>query len=101
MARVPTVVSMDATPLNLDTIGLPYAHIPSYKQVEAMKNAVTRRTFGCARKLVVWHEWGKQSLVSDYGAPPDKVAVIPPGVDMEKWSSQRDAAHSGPVRLLF
>src|SRR5262249_15437597 len=29
MKRIPTIVSMDATPINFDSIGLPYNHIPS------------------------------------------------------------------------
>lgn len=103
MAEIPSIVSMDATPLNFDTIGSPYAHRPSaVRQVEAVKNALTRRTFQRARHLVVWHEWGKKSLVGDYGAPPDKVAVIPPGINLEKWNFPRDGApKSGRLRLLF
>jgi glycosyltransferase involved in cell wall biosynthesis len=101
MTKIPTVVSMDATPLNLDAIGSPYEHTPSrYRWVEALKHALTRRTFDRARELVVWHEWGKRSLVADYGAPAEKVAVIPPGIDLDDWPVHR-AALSGRVRLLF
>jgi glycosyltransferase involved in cell wall biosynthesis len=103
MREIPSVVSMDATPLNFDTIGSPYAHRPSaIRQIEAAKNALTRRTFDRARHLVVWHHWGKQSLMQDYGAPADKVSVIPPGIDLERWNFPRDGAPSGGrVRLLF
>src|ERR1700730_6929495 len=52
MASIPSVVSMDATPLNFDSIGGPYDHLPSgYRQVEAVKNALTRRHVQPARKL--------------------------------------------------
>jgi len=103
MASIPSVVSMDATPLNFDSIGGPYDHLPSvYRQVERLKNALTRRTFKQARKLITWHDWGKRSLVGDYGVNADKVAVIPPGIDLEKWRVARAAPQSsGPVRLLF
>jgi glycosyltransferase involved in cell wall biosynthesis len=103
MLAIPTVVSMDATPLNFDSISGPYAHKPSaIKQVESLKNALTRRGFSRARGLIVWHEWGKRSLVEDYGVPPEKVAVIPPGVDLERWNFPRNRASAlGPVRLLF
>jgi glycosyltransferase involved in cell wall biosynthesis len=103
MLEVPTIVSMDATPLNFDTIGGPYAHAPSrYGPVESLKNAAMRRAFTRARGLVIWHEWGKQSLVNDYGAPPDKVAVIPPGIDLERWNFPRHDFEAGRVvRLLF
>jgi glycosyltransferase involved in cell wall biosynthesis len=103
MIRIPTVVSMDATPLNFDTIGTEYHHRPSrVGGLEAAKNALTRRTFGSARRLVVWHQWGKKSLVNDYGAPPDKVEVIAPGIDLDRWNFPRAAADgSSRVRLLF
>jgi glycosyltransferase involved in cell wall biosynthesis len=103
MKRIPSVVSMDATPLNLDTLGSSYAHTPStIRQVESVKNALTRRTISRARRLVIWHDWGKESLVRDYGAPAAKVDVIPPGIDLEKWRFPRDAvAGVRRVRLLF
>ena len=103
MSTIPSVVSMDATPLNFDSIGGPYDHLPSgYSQVEALKNALTRRTFKRARKLITWHNWGKQSLVHDYRVEANKVAVIPPGIDLDRWGVAREAPrHAGPVRLLF
>jgi glycosyltransferase involved in cell wall biosynthesis len=103
MARIPTVVSMDATPINFDSIGVPYNHLPSvFQPVEALKNALNRRTFSCARKLITWHEWGKGSLLDDYGMDANKVEVVPPGIDMDRWSFPREAsAASGLIRLLF
>ena len=103
MANIPTVVSMDATPLNFDSIGSPYDHVPSNRHVEALKNALSRRTFNKARKLVSWHQWGKESLVRDYGVNADKVSVIPPGIDLDRWNFPREqnSGHTGRVRLLF
>jgi glycosyltransferase involved in cell wall biosynthesis len=70
--------------------------------VEALKNALNRRTFTHARKLITWHEWGKHSLIDDYGVNGDKVEVIPPGIDLERWNFPRPAiAGPGLVRLLF
>jgi glycosyltransferase involved in cell wall biosynthesis len=106
MKRVPTIVSMDATPINFDSIGAPYHHVPSkIEGLEALKTALNRRTFTGARRLVVWHQWGKQSLESDYGQPPDKIDVIPPGVELGSWTSVRPAPTGSrgdrPIRLLF
>jgi glycosyltransferase involved in cell wall biosynthesis len=102
MARIPTVVSMDATPLNFDSIGIPYDHRPSVLQpIEALKNALNRRTFNHAQRLITWHEWGKQSLVDHYGVNANKVDVIPPGIDMDRWNFHRPEPVPGPVRLLF
>lgn len=103
MRAIPSVVSMDATPRNIDHIGEPYDHKPSSSQrIESIKNALTKRTFDRARKLVVWNEWGKRSLVDDYGSAPGKVSVIPPGIDLTKWNFPRSAPDGPqPVRLLF
>ncbi len=102
MAHIPTVVSMDATPLNFDSIGNPYDHRPSsFAPMESLKNALNRGTFNRARRLVIWNEWGKNSLVKEYGVDANKVVVIPPGVDMDKWKSAREVEPQKPVRLLF
>lgn len=103
MATIPTVVSMDATPLNFDSIGVPYNHRPSVlRPVESLKNALNRRTFNRARRLITWHEWGKRSLVDDYSVDGDKVEVVPPGIDLERWKFPRSlASPDAPVRLLF
>ena len=102
MKKIPTVVSLDATPLNFDSIGTPYNHTPNeWRSVETLKNALNRRTFDRARKLISWNEWGKQSLLRDYGVSANKVEVIPPGIDLDRWHVPRGASRSGLVRLLF
>lgn len=103
MRRIPTVVSMDATPLNLDSVGRAYGHRPSgNRALEALKNALNRRTFRSAARLVTWCHWAKESLIRDYGVPSDKIAVIPPGVDLELWKFDREKRPvSRSARLLF
>lgn len=102
MGKLPTVVSMDSTPLDFDSIGTAYDHRPStLRPLESLKTSLNRRTFSRARRLIVWCDWSRDSLIEDYGADPSKVVVIPPGVDMKKWRPAGDAASAGPVRLLF
>jgi glycosyltransferase involved in cell wall biosynthesis len=102
MRKIPAVVSMDATPLNFDEVGGPYGHHPSpIAPVEKIKNALMRRTFNGARELVIWHQAGKRSLVDDYGVAAEKVTVIPPGIDMDRWRFTRPASAGGRARLLF
>jgi glycosyltransferase involved in cell wall biosynthesis len=103
MARIPSVVSMDATPLNFDSIGQPYNHNPSaYRYLETLKNRLTKRTFRGARKLITWHEWGKESLVREYQVDAEKVVVLPPGIDLDRWNFPRpNSPPAAPVRLLF
>ncbi len=103
MRRVPSVISLDATPLQYDALGAFYGHTPSGNaRVEALKKSLNIRAFNAARALVTWSEWAKDSLVQDYGIAPDKITVIPPGIDIALWDNrvgpQKDTS---VVRLLF
>ena len=42
----------------------------------------------------------RDSLVSDYGVAPDKIEVIPPGVDTARWKVT-DHGEDEPMRILF
>jgi glycosyltransferase involved in cell wall biosynthesis len=102
---VPIVVSLDATPLNYDTVGAYYGHT-SAGPLEALKLRANRRAFAHAAALIVWRAWAKDSLVNDYGVPAEKVFVISPGVDLAQWPrvtpEERLAASVGRLpRLLF
>lgn len=103
MRRVPSVISLDATPLQYDALGAFYGHRPSSNaRLEALKKRLNQRAFGAARHLVAWSEWAKDSLVADYGVPSQKVSVIPPGIDTELWHFERPPRKAGaPVNLLF
>lgn len=93
LRNVPTVVSLDATPINYDTVGKFYGHA-SGGRLESFKYRTNRRAFAHATALVCWCQWAKDSLVRDYGVPEDKVTVIPPGVDLAQWPR-----HTGDSRL--
>lgn len=104
MRRLPSVVSLDATPLQYDRLGAFYGHAPSGSApLEAFKKRLNERAFGAARHLVTWSDWTKQSLVADYGVAADKVSVIPPGIDTAQlWRFDRRPRPAGaPVNLLF
>ena len=102
MRRVPSVVSLDATPLQYDALGAFYGHTPSSNvQLENLKKRLNQRAFGAARRLVTWSQWAKESLVSDYGVSAEKIVVIPPGIDTHRWNFQRPRVLNGPVNLLF
>ena len=102
MRRVPSVISLDATPLQYDSLGAFYGHTPSANpRLEALKKRLNQRAFGAARHLVAWSEWAKNSLVTDYGVAPEKISVIPPGIDTARWRGERPVRASGPVNLLF
>jgi len=102
LRRFPSVVSLDATPLQYDSLGESYAHEVGSPRVERLKLALNRRCYAAASHLVTWSEWARDGLVADYGVPASKVTVIPPGVDVDLWTRPADAQRDpGPVGVLF
>lgn len=101
MRSVPTVVSLDATPLLFDREGEAYGHHRGPELVERMKHRFNVRAFVGAARLVTWCRWAAYSLVSDYGIPADKVSVIPPGVDLDLFRPSLLPKRSARLRVLF
>jgi glycosyltransferase involved in cell wall biosynthesis len=104
MSRVPTVLSLDATPANFDAVGAPYGHRPGVPLIEALKRNAHRRVVARAAAYTTWSEWAKQSLVSEYGAEPSRVEVLHPGANLRLFDfgrQHRAAATGRPMRLLF
>jgi glycosyltransferase involved in cell wall biosynthesis len=100
MRRIPTVVSLDATPVNFDSQGAAYGHRSRAGTLEALKRVVNRRALSRADHLVTWCAWARDSLVADYGMPPERISVIHPGVDQALFRPA-DGRRPGPPRLLF
>jgi glycosyltransferase involved in cell wall biosynthesis len=103
VGRTPSVVSLDATPLQYDELGRHYGHATGREPVERAKRRLHRASFDAADRLVAWSEWTKQGLVDDYGVAADKIEVIAPGVDYARWAAEgrADQRATGPVRILF
>ncbi len=101
MRQVPTIVSIDATPLQYDSLGSFYAHATGWTFVEGLKKQANQRAFRAAKHMVSWSQWAKDSLVADYGVPAEKVTVIPPGIDLSRWSFERPSRVGDEVRFLF
>lgn len=102
LRRLPSVVSIDATPLQIDALGAQYAHARSGRTTEALKLRMNRRAFDRAAHVVSWSEWSKQSLVEEYGVPASKVTVLAPGVDVEKWTpTSPRRPDTSTFRVLF
>jgi glycosyltransferase involved in cell wall biosynthesis len=103
MAKVPTVVSLDATPIQYDELGSHYDHHPGHGRVEALKYRANRRCLHRAVHVVTWSEWAKRGVVDGYGVAPELVTVIPPGVTPSLW--YRPVAdvdeEQRSVRILF
>jgi glycosyltransferase involved in cell wall biosynthesis len=101
MRKYPTVVSLDATPINFDAVGAAYGHNRQADVVEAGKKAVTRRALQRADAIVTWSRWAGASVVRDYGIEVDRVHPIAPGVDLRRLRPGEGARDEGPVRFLF
>ncbi len=108
MQSIPTVISLDATPINFDSMGAHYGHRPAGNgPIDRQKYRLNQDAFHAASGLVTWSEWAKRSLVKDYGVDGSKVRVLPPGASplfFDIGAARDQAAGSGPgerVQLLF
>jgi glycosyltransferase involved in cell wall biosynthesis len=101
--KIPTLLSLDATPRNYDELALWYGHRVQNAAIERAKLLVHRAIMRRARKLTTWSEWAKGSLVRDYGIDAGAVTVIAPGTTLSNFPdpNARGARHPGPMRILF
>ena len=100
--KIPSVVSLDATPRQYDSLGEFYAHEPGPVWLEQRKWELNRDLFRDAYHIVSWSKWAKQGLIDEYEVPSAKVTVIPPGVTVNEWiRPEPRQPHNGPVRILF
>jgi glycosyltransferase involved in cell wall biosynthesis len=101
MREVPTVVSLDATPLNFDTMSTAYGHRRQTALLEHTKLWMNRRALSGAAAIVTWSEWAAGSVINDYRVPADRVHPIYPGVDIGRFRPTDKNAHGGPLRVIF
>jgi len=103
MRRIPTLLSLDATPRNLDELGPSYAHDVGRAPVEKLKLLAHRAVMRSAGWFTTWSEWTKASLVRDYGVTDDKVTVIHPGTVLGNYPppSERTVRQGRPLQVLF
>src|ERR1700737_1719052 len=103
MDSVPTIVSMEATPVNFAQQGQAYGTHRNRQLVESLKSRLNQRPFSHAAALVTWCRWAAASLVNDYGVDESRIRVIPPGVDVDLFQVRERPPEEvrGPVRILF
>jgi glycosyltransferase involved in cell wall biosynthesis len=107
--QIPTVISLDATPINYDSVGEHYGHRPAGDGfVERQKYRLNQSAFAAAARLVTWSEWTRRSLVNDYGIPVEKVDVLAPGaapdyfaIGAARAAMTDQPVPAAPVRILF
>ena len=101
MRRIPTVISVDATPENFSEVAAAYDHPVGSRATEAAKRAVVRRALRAARVVVPWSDWARRSLIDDYGVDPGRIELIPAGTDLARFAPAPGAREPGPPRVLF
>lgn len=102
MLRTPTILMTDVTPAQYDRLAGPYDHdVNTYPLVRTTKHLANVLNFRLARAIVPWSSWAAKSLQSEYGVPSERVHIIPPGVDTDRWRPARGTRPDGPVKLLF
>jgi glycosyltransferase involved in cell wall biosynthesis len=101
MQRIPSMVSLDATPLQYDRLGQFYDHAIAPAWLERWKWRRHRSCFRQAKHIVTWSQWTKQSLIDEYEIPAGKITVIPPGVDIDEWQCHSRGHHPQVIKILF
>jgi glycosyltransferase involved in cell wall biosynthesis len=103
MARIPTLLSLDATPLNYDELATPYHATVHAAPIERAKLWAHRNVMKHAAAFTTWSEWAKRSLVNDYGASAEKVTVLHPGTVLSSFPhpGARRPRHGRPLNVLF
>jgi glycosyltransferase involved in cell wall biosynthesis len=89
--RVPTVISLDATPVLLREHSAWYqlgqeTYRPQW--VNRMTHILTRRSYTDAALIIAWSAKVKESLVKAYGVDPMKIKIVPPGIDLSVWTKK-------------
>jgi glycosyltransferase involved in cell wall biosynthesis len=99
--RRPYFLCYDVTPKQYDALAEGYHHrADRVGPAKWLKHRTNRSVFQRASHNFVWSTWVGRSLVDDYGVEPDRIAVLPPGVDTRLWQP-RPTPHDGPLRVLF
>lgn len=103
MRRIPTLLSLDATPINYDELAGLYGDAVHAAPIERAKLEAHRAVMRNAKSFTVWSEWAKGSLVRDYRVPADHITVLHPGTTLSNFPDpdSRGPRKPGPLRLLF
>lgn len=96
----PYVVSVDATPAQIDAMGQWYRHRRQAGVAERLKARWYRSVLGRASAVVSWSEWAAESLVAEYGVPQSRIAVVHPGAPRSFFEIDRAAGRERPVVLF-
>jgi len=103
--RVPYLMALDGTPLWYARNDLWYAQ-PRFDPTtlpSRLKHELTRRVYAGAFHLLPLSWSCRDSLIEDYGIPPERITVVPPGIDVARYlGPDRSAPRPDrPFNVLF
>jgi glycosyltransferase involved in cell wall biosynthesis len=99
--RKPAVLCLDITPVQYDQMATHYQHpTDRFELVRRFKHNANRRLLQNAARLLPWSSWVQDSLETDYEVNPEKIEILPPGVDLAFWKPDESRRSSLP-RILF
>ena len=103
MERIPTLLSLDATPKNLDELAGPYTHSVGNARIERLKRAAYKRVMRRARHYTAWSQWAKDSLTNHYDVEASKITVVHPGTVLSDFPepAPKPIRSGRPLRVLF
>lgn len=96
----PYLVSLDATPLQMDALGAWYSHSRGSRLAEWLKHRWYRLVLRRAAAVITWTEWAADSVRHDYAVEPRRLLVAHPGAGGQFFQIERAAPRTRPT-ILF
>lgn len=97
----PYVVSLDATPVQVDTMGRWYGQRPGTPLAERVKRAWYRQVLKRASAVVTWSEWAMESVREDYRVTPKRTLIVHPGAGADFFAIPRSDTPRSRPSILF
>ncbi len=102
--RVPTLVDFDSTPLQIDRMESYGSGSADPKVIANLKWRLFRNELRSATLLQAWSNWAKQSAITEYDIPAEKIVVNPPGINLQFWhpgTIEKSSQSDNILRVLF
>ena len=97
----PYVVSLDATPVQVDAMGRWYEHAQGSAVAERIKRRWYREVLNRAAAVVTWSSWARDSLLADYDVQPRQTLIAHPGAGQSFFDIERTEPKTGLPTILF
>jgi glycosyltransferase involved in cell wall biosynthesis len=99
LKRQPFAITLDSTPEQLHSFGDLYRQPSRLPGAEKVKRFVRQRIYERAGAIFAWSEWAAAGVIDDYGIDPNRVHVVPPGIDVTRWAVPARA--DDEIHVLF